>query len=298
MVMRLRTLAATLVVLLITPLWANTAGAQTPNTRACIYGLNLAGGKIASTAEAEARYCAALDQKSALPPGMSTQACLSADLRGRLAAADARAAKVDATRCTPAPSFGYAGGTAVAAAGRQEGLDLIADIFGPDFTAAIVPVKCQTRLIDSLGRLTDAQRREFFACKKAGLASGAITDADGLAACLAAIDVDAHGKVGKALARLASDDARYCDGFTRADLFKGYCTFASDFLACVDVRARCRVCEALNRMDDLAMDCELFDDGLANGSCGPCLPDPDGLCCNASDRDACGFCGGTGFRCG
>ena len=147
-------------------------------------------------------------------------------------------------------------------------------------------------------KLTDAQLGEFRTCKKSGLGDGTIDDAASLAACLAAIDTDQHGKVGAALGRLAADDAQYCGTFDRAQLFPGYCAFGNDFLACVDVRARCRVCEALNQMDALAMDCEQFDDGLANGSCGPCAPDPDGLCCNASQRDVCGYCGGTGFRCG
>ncbi len=36
---------------------------------------------------------------------------------------------------------------------------------------------------------------------------------------------------------------------------------------CLDARVECRVCLLLNTVDLLCMDCDLFDDGLLNGSC-------------------------------
>ena len=41
--------------------------------------------------------------------------------------------------------------------------------------------------------------------------------------------------------------------------------------ACLDAAIECRVCLALNRADDLARDCDVFDDGAANESCVPPL---------------------------
>jgi hypothetical protein len=295
--MLVRRLATLLGSGLVVVLSLSNAGAQA-NPRSCITSLNHAGAKVAASAQKDAVNCAKLVTRYDLPPGVSGQQCLSADLHGRVAKASAHASTVDTSRCTPPPSFGYAGGAAVAAAGRQLSLDLVADLFGSNFGNALVTVKCQRRLLDDATKLTAAQLDEFLSCKKAGLANGAISDGASLAGCLAAIDADPHGKIDIARQRLIADDGRYCAGFDHHQLFPSYCLFATDFRACVEVRARCRVCEALNRTDALAMDCEAFDDGLANGSCGPCEPDPDGLCCNASDRDACGFCGGTGFRCG
>ncbi len=53
-----------------------------------------------------------------------------------------------------------------------------------------------------------------------------------------------------------------------SDAFPGCATDAAAALAtCVDETVECRVCLALNRADDLARDCDLFDDGMLNASC-------------------------------
>jgi hypothetical protein len=290
-----RTLAAVAGALVISLCWSSGASAQ---TAACIAGMNKAGAKLAAVAQAEAPECISRGQHLELPPGMSVQDCLTADLRGRVAGAGARLSRVDAGKCAPPPAFGYAGAATVDAAARQLAVDVIADLIGSDLATGMNTVRCQSRVLRNTAKLTAAQLREFLLCKKAGLVGGTITDAASLAGCLAALDADPHQKIDHARQKLATDDARHCLNYDHDPLFPGYCAFAPSFLPCVEVRARCRVCEALNRMDVLAMDCETFDDGLVNGSCGPCVPDPDGLCCNATDKDVCGYCGGTGFRCG
>lgn len=296
--MLVRIVSALIGSLLVSLLLLADAQAQVANPRSCISGMNKAGAKLGAVAQAEAPECISRAIHGELAPGMSAQDCLTADLRGRVGQASSKVSTVDAGRCVPPPAFGYAGAPTVDAAGRQLALDVIADLVGSDLGTAIATDKCQSRVLRNTAKLTAAQLREFLICKKAGLGSGAITDSASLAGCFAAIDADGQGRIDRARDRLATDDARYCGAYNHDPLFPGYCAFAADFLPCVEVRARCRVCEALNRMDALAMDCETFDDGLANGSCGPCVPDPDGLCCNATERDACGFCGGTGFRCG
>ena len=37
---------------------------------------------------------------------------------------------------------------------------------------------------------------------------------------------------------------------------------------CLDVSVGCKLCQALKTIDGLSRQCDLFDDGLANGSCG------------------------------
>lgn len=41
----------------------------------------------------------------------------------------------------------------------------------------------------------------------------------------------------------------------------------ADLAACVEETVACRVCVALNQADDLAVDCDLLDDGRENASC-------------------------------
>ena len=56
-----------------------------------------------------------------------------------------------------------------------------------------------------------------------------------------------------------------CLGLDTAALFPG-CDGPVN-VACVDAFVECEVCEALNEIDVLSRDCDLFDDGVANGSC-------------------------------
>jgi hypothetical protein len=42
---------------------------------------------------------------------------------------------------------------------------------------------------------------------------------------------------------------------------------SADMAICVDEIVECRVCAALNQADDLALDCDLLDDGVENSSC-------------------------------
>ncbi len=292
--MRIRTAGTVVATVLVI---ASAAAAQ--SARKCLTGMNLAGIKVAAAAQSEAARCVKLRGAHQLPEGLSAQACLTADLRSRITRASVLAALLDSKRCSAAPPFGYAGAAAVAGAGRTLALDLVADLFGPDLDAAIeVQLPCQTRLLHNVARLTATQAREFLACAKTGLARGTIGDAAGLASCLTALDADPRGRIAKVRQRLVSDDARHCSTYTDRHRFPGHCEFAADFLDCVDTRTRCRLCEALAATHALTVDCEQFDDGLANGSCGPCVPDPEGRCCTLAERDACGFCGGTGFRCG
>lgn len=275
------------------PSWTHAASQQ---EQKCIAGMNKAGAKLCDATMRDAYECARDLWRYTLPPGVTGAQCLAEDPRGTVAKALERVNRAQAKLCSPAPSFGYTDPASILDVGEQLARDLVADVFGDGFAPGEVVVKCQTQLVRDLGSLTAAQLRAFIDCKRSGLQSGAIADSASLASCLSAVDDDARNKIGKSLERLAADTSD-CEPFGLARLFPGYCVYSADFGSCLSTRARCRTCEALNRMDALSMDCEGFDDGIANGSCGACVPDPDGQCCNLADRDACGFCGGTGFRC-
>ena len=49
----------------------------------------------------------------------------------------------------------------------------------------------------------------------------------------------------------------------------GLCVGAGDFATCVDEHGTCRFCRMLNAMDALVRPCDLYDDGVGNGSCPP-----------------------------
>ena len=55
-----------------------------------------------------------------------------------------------------------------------------------------------------------------------------------------------------------------------ADLFPGACAAAADPDALVDCareRARCATCRSLHEADGVPLDCERYDDGVADDSC-------------------------------
>jgi hypothetical protein len=51
--------------------------------------------------------------------------------------------------------------------------------------------------------------------------------------------------------------------------FPGVCTGLQNgsLASCLDTQVECRVCTAINEMDGLFVNCDLFDDGAANTSC-------------------------------
>ena len=81
---------------------------------------------------------------------------------------------------------------------------------------------------------------------------------------------DGKGKVLKARTRLGDAIGSACDasGVT-AGAFAGLCSgdTGSALRDCLAARVACRVCQGVNDMDGIAVDCDTFNDGVANLSC-------------------------------
>jgi hypothetical protein len=277
--------------------------------------MNASAARVARAQATTATDCLDLGFRDALPPGLDAQTCLTADLRGRMAQAAGATARVEGASCGTPPDFGFAGAASAIPAAAEASRNVIADVFGPDL-GAVPPFgpTCQTSMTRGLRNLMAAGLKEFLLCKKRGLRSGEIASAAGLEACMAALDSGPSRRILAALDGIERDLGRWCAFFDVHDYFPGRCVHHGDLVSCVDDRVRCRACEMLNATDGIQADCELIDDGLANGSCtascppeqvdcagfcnGPFGNDHDGVCCNGSALDSCGFCNGTGFNCG
>ncbi|MEE8147555.1 MAG: hypothetical protein V3T24_08130, partial [Longimicrobiales bacterium] len=83
---------------------------------------------------------------------------------------------------------------------------------------------------------------------------------------------DAKSKIVKAcVEKLLQKIDKKCAGVDLALAFPGF--DPNDSLqAHVDARVECEVCQAINAADGLTRACDLFDDGVANESCGGVLP--------------------------
>lgn len=180
------------------------------------------------------------------------------------------------------PSFGYTGATAVNTGAVQAELDLTKDVYGGNLDAAVISCgtskvgcHCQQKVSGGVEKVAATKLAEFLKCKKTALKNGA-TSAASLESCVkdtgtpGSIAADTKGRIQKAVASLDSTIAKSCDtpGVT-AGAFPGQCNGKSGTMlgTCLDVHVECRVCQMINDMDGLFVDCDLFDDGSANGSC-------------------------------
>jgi len=82
--------------------------------------------------------------------------------------------------------------------------------------------------------------------------------------------LSSNGKVAKACDKISADLAKKCvgKGVVLATAFPACDPSSSETMAaCLEAALECAVCQALNNADRLNVDCDSFDDGLANGSC-------------------------------
>ena len=251
------------------------AQAQSKDQQACINALNKSLGAVAKTVHKEAEGCIKNQSKAKVP---SAQDCLDADAKGKIAKAKQKTVDADAKSCAAqTPDFGATDAATVNAEAEDKEARILQRLFGSDLDAAVATGKaesaCQQALTKQLFKCEDTKLKEFANCKKTALKEGA-TSAAALEACLGA---DPKGKIAKdCVTKLADTAAKKCVGQNLAALFPGYCAGSSDIVACLETVIECDVCSTVNAADNLNVDCDLFDDGLANESCGACR--------NASDQ--------------
>lgn len=266
------------------PAWA----VSTADQQRCIGALNRDGDRVAAAQAKESLACLKLAGKGELVTTAET--CLTADANLKVAAKKGKTSADDTKFCAIPPPFGHAGADRVNAVAQQGELNLIADVFGsaPDLAwvacaDSLERCKCQSEVLKGVEKTAKAQRRQFVRCKKAHLpiASAAadlarcvdnLATSDSIAAARAS-----GGKIDKIVAELGAAITRRCDAPAVIDaLFPGTCNgqAGTGLRDCLADRSSCRVCQTFNDMDELAVDCDVFDDGTANGSCGGSVYSP------------------------
>lgn len=253
---------------------------QSKDQQKCLNTVNKDGSLVAK-AQGKANVGCVKDAGAGKLTG-TAESCLTADAKGKLQKAKDKTVADAAKSCTSAPSFAYPGAAATNAGAEQAGLDLVEDVFGEPLDAAITSCTankagcgCQAKIIDDVSKLADTKIAEFVKCKKTVLKNGANSGA-ALQACVddagtaGSIKADSKGKIAKALVKLGGDIAKKCDtpGVTTTS-FPGACTGMSGaaLAQCLDRLVECRVCQAINDMDALFVNCDVFDDAVANGTC-------------------------------
>ena len=246
---------------------------QTGDQQKCLNTLNKDTCKVAATQGKENSACVKAGNKATAPAG-----CLALDGKGKVAKTKSKTT-ADETKndClgANAPGFGYSSGAIGNAAAQSAEIDLYNDTYGTTvlpgpISTAKLEGGCQATVTKDLEKIAATKWKEFVSCKKAALKAGGAAKA-ALENCVTpgGIAADAKGKIAKTLSKLGADIASKCLGVNVATTFPGVCSGSTlgGLPACLDARAECRVCQALNTTDNLTVNCDLFDDGLANGSC-------------------------------
>ncbi len=259
----------------------------------CINKLNKDGAKVAMTQGKENTGCVKAAGKGKLPIMQTADQCLEADAKGKLNKAETKTESDFTDRCTAdPPAFGIPGGSTaetINQAATGQSLALVDDIFGNLLESAIISCdddkdgcKCQQTVVKGYEKLAATKIKQFVKCKKNALKEGkepvlaGAASAAELALCVDDVGTtdsiagDGKQKIQKKITKLGESIDKKCASVDTASALPGLCAglTSTNLRDCIDRRVECRVCLTLNAMDDLSVDCDLFDDGAGNGSCG------------------------------
>ncbi len=252
---------------------------QSRDQQACINGLNRDFAKVSKAQSKQVAGCI----KSATTGRLTgtVDACMNSDPRSKVARASAKTVSNELRNCiVQLPDFGPTDSATVNQAAILGETALIHDIFGIGVDAAIFPSsvstrvlgRCQSSVVKQLQKCRLSLVGGFNACKKEGLDNGSLTVAGSLQACLGA---DPRGKAAKACSATVGKLGKTINGprcaISGPDIAAAFpaCNSATiaDLGICLEAKARCNVCRALNSADAMAGDCDIVDDGVANASC-------------------------------
>ena len=289
------------------------ADQQSSGQQKCFNKVTGEGSKVTSSTIRNAVDCMKRGAKNSLPAGMGIQDCLTADLKDRITKSRVKLDAAADSYCVSAPpDFGYTDSIQVGDSHEGEGLALAPDCFGPNLDdafagplAADAGAQCTSEALGSVSRVAAAMLKEYLACTKTGLKNGSALDSTGLEACLTSVTTDIKGSIGKATSKLQAKIESSCPQapgalFPEIDGAGELCDRyglplpldAGNLATCLRDRVRCRVCRTVNAAENLARDCDLFDDGSIDGTCPQCPNGvvDDGEQCddgNFSNNDVC-----------
>jgi cysteine-rich repeat protein len=250
----------------------------------CIAKINAQGAAVAKAQHSVNLLCLGAAAKGTLPElGVpDAQTCLGDDPKGKVARATAKTLSVDAAKCTALPpNFAYTSAATVNAAGVAEPIDLVANLFGPDLGAVAIlkatdpgGARCQKNVLTATQGLADRLFKAAMKEKKlliAGKPGGPTARSDEVLQTFLTefLLADEAGKIAAQEGAVRTAVRTSCNLATLDATFPGCApsATANELAKCAIGFARCRFCDAFNQYDGLAIDCDAFDDDLANASC-------------------------------
>jgi hypothetical protein len=258
-------------------LFAGVASAQlTSAQQKCIDNYN---NKLRLVSQQAGKSATACMKSATAGDELNVEACVVSNPDGKIASKEDKVAALFGpdTICDPVPLV-IVKGAAIGNASHVSSVSLMMHRFFGNPMGVISTDKTDAKCLNTAVQRTTQALTEIVkqhrACKKAGLKSGTVTsNATLLATCGTFALLDGAGKADARLQKLDADVLNACakPGIDLASLFDGLpgtCHGTAAALStCLRATTRCRACYALNNADTQAMNCDLFDDGAANGSC-------------------------------
>jgi hypothetical protein len=237
------------------------AQAQSRQQQKCINAVNKASTGLAN---AYLKMLSGCNRDAGGAGVTSVQACVMGDARSSIGKSQVKLSLESTKACMPGqlPDFAYTSTSHAdtLSLGETYARELV-DVFGSawgTFVKGTAEEACTTPAVKALHQYVGAQLKEFNSCKRAALKSGTIGATELAAACGTALPAVGFE------ALFTSE----CDGANLAAVFQGACSGdVAAASACMEASAKCAVCNLTAGVDDLPVDCDALDDGLANSSC-------------------------------
>ncbi len=274
---------------------AASAQVQTTAQQKCINAMNKNGTKLHETQCTDNRACIK-DYGQGRLESMTAEQCLTADRLGKIAKREGKTSAHETSFCTTpgvVPNFAKEDSVTVNDAAEQASIDLLHDLFGNPidnglFVCETHPDQCYCQRFMSkwIHKLAATMPRVFRKCKKAALKVGkdpffdgadsgddieTCWDNSGMDPNLLSVAANPNNQLGKIVANLTAEYQNYCvDQGVDTVVFSGpECNGLGGDVArdCVIDRVECRTCLMINTMDNLTIDCDTFDNGVADLSC-------------------------------
>jgi hypothetical protein len=268
---------------------AGTALAAESNQQAkCINKINKDTIKVLAAKGKLGGGCVKDAVKTSLTPGAAATSCLAADAKGKVSGKKAKTVSDEMKNCSaPLPDFAYTSAANANADADNAGGQLMQDVFGVSF-GALLPCDtnpkeclCQRQAIDRVVKMFNAANQIFVKCKKFALAIGhdpfplGASSAADIEKCATgpgsglSVAEDPGAKIADAGTQLGDTVTKFCGQTPNDEFAIGRCAGLSNAnrTICLEDRVFCRFCLMVNGADNLAINCDVFDDGVTNGSC-------------------------------
>jgi len=254
----------------------------TDETVTCMSALMKAGGKLDSARSKHTLACIKSFGKGTLVG--SVESCLPHDEKMKIVKASQAVVQAAMDNCgIPIPPFGLASPIRLTNGVDRSRTAVPHDAFSYDLATGLVPCStdadacsCQSKVAKAVEKLASTNFKLFLACNKKNLAvatsQGDLNDCVDDPLDLASLAADNKGKITKSRQKLQDTITKSCvePGVSLATAFPGTCAASPDaasLATCLDRQVDCRVCTQANEMQGLNVDCDVFDDGIDNGSC-------------------------------